>query len=486
MLACLLQSEWNEKMLLLFIMGLAAEGSVGCPKSCICASDLLSCVRKDLKQVPPNLPAASVSLDLSHNGISQLHNNWLFGLPRIHILRLSHNHIRWLPSRAFHNATTLQHLDLSFNYLQGIQEELFEHLNNLEELLLYKNSITRVDYGAFIHLSNIQKIYLSWNNLTNFSFNAMQNFTNPNLRTLDLSSNQFLKLPVEEVSSLPAFIKNGLYLHNNPLTCHCSLFALFIHWDHRGFSSVVDFYKQHTCRYMGRPNVVVQILQAQKGLDNCSVERLYRLPEAGLRVLVGKHVMITCNTSLPLDNTTYMWITPTYDFIMPPGNSNQSLRIHQNGSLEISKAQTWNSGIYVCIAVNRRLSYNSTHEVNVSVHYPKHDAESFNTGITTLLGCVVSLVLVFIYLYMTPCRCFPCCIKPPQPPSPPHESSGQSTLCGTPPATEVPNNRKASRHVVFLEPIKERRWEKKAKVLQLKIDSDSSSSVFSDSPIVYT
>ncbi|XP_063282617.1 amphoterin-induced protein 3-like [Pelobates fuscus] len=483
------QKEWAEKLLLIFILGLLDKRStsVGCPSSCICASDLLSCVRKGLHHVPANLPATSSSLDFSHNNISHLYNNWLLGLPRLHILRLSNNHIKRLPPHAFHNASKLRHLDLSSNFLESIREELFQHLSSLEELLLYKNSIKHVDDGAFVHLSSIRKIYLSWNKLTSFSFSSLQNLTNPNLRTLDLSSNHFLKLPVEEVSSLPAFIKNGLYLHNNPLTCHCSLFALFTHWDHRHFSSVVDFSREYTCRYMGHPRAVVHILQTQKGFDNCSMDTMHGFPDTGVRVLVGKHLMVTCNSSFSQENTTYLWITPTYDFIFPPGNNNQSIKIHPNGSLEINKAQTWNSGIYLCIAVNRRLSYNFTHEVNVTVHYPKHDGESFNTGLTTLLGCVVTLVLVFIYLYMTPCRCFLCCSRPLQTPSPPQESSAQSSiLCGTPPATDGPINRKAgiSRHVVFLEPIKEGGAEKKPKFLQLKSGSDSS--VFSDSPIVST
>uniref|UniRef100_A0A8C5R7T5 Adhesion molecule with Ig like domain 3 n=1 Tax=Leptobrachium leishanense TaxID=445787 RepID=A0A8C5R7T5_9ANUR len=476
-------------MRLVFMLGILAKSTEGCPPSCVCASDLLSCVRKGLQHPPANLPPTLTSLDLSHNNISHLYDNWLLGLPRLDILRLSHNQIRRLPPGTFHNATSLKHLDLSSNFLESIHEELFHQLSGLEELLLYKNSIKHVDDGAFAGLSNIRKIYLSWNKLTKFSFSSFQNLTNPHLRTLDLSSNHFLKLPVEEVSSLPAFIKNGLYLHNNPLICHCSLFALFAHWDHRHFSSVVDFSREYTCRYMGHKRAVVRILQTQNGFDNCSVDALHGFPEAGVRVLVGKHLMVACNTTLPQENTTYLWITPTYDFIFPPGNDNQSLKIHPNGSLEIHRVQTWNSGVYLCIALNRRLSYNFTHEVNVTVHYPKHDGESFNTGLTTLLGCVVTLLVVFIYLYMTPCRCFYCCSKPPQTPSPPQESSAQSSiLCGTPPAADGPNGRKAGigRHVVFLEPIKERNGEKNPKVLQAKSDSDSASSVFSDSPIVPT
>ncbi|KAM3915782.1 amphoterin-induced protein 3 [Leptodactylus fuscus] len=480
--------RWTEiQGTLLLLVGWSLAST--CPSSCLCASDLLSCTRAALTEVPDHLPAISVTLDLSHNSLHTLHGNWLAGVPQLHVLRLNHNELKWLLDGAFENATNLRHLDLSSNRLQSIREGHFHLLVSLEELLLYNNYITQVDEASFTRLSNIRKIYLSWNNLTTFSFSSMHNLTHPNLRTLDLSANKFMELPVDDMSAVPAFIKNGLYLHNNPLTCGCALYTLFLQWKQRGFSSVLDFWREHTCLYMGKPRAVVRILESLNGLDNCSSGPGQELADPGLKVLVGRRLLVSCNTSLPKENTTYLWISPAYDFIFPPGTSNQSFRIHPNGSLEIHRAQPWNSGVYLCIAVNRRLSYNTTHEVNVTVHYPKHEVESFNTGLTTLLGCVVSLVLVFIYLYMTPCQCFRCCRKPPQTPSPPQESSAQSSiLCGTPPVSEGPNSRKvgASRHVVFLEPIKEGRTEKNPKILQLRSDSDSASSVFSDCPIVQT
>ncbi|CAJ0947631.1 unnamed protein product [Ranitomeya imitator] len=478
---------WTLILVTLLLRGSSASG---CPSACICASDLLSCSSSALTQVPDNLPPLSVTVDLSHNSLRFLPSNWLSGVPYLLVLRLNHNELKRLPVGSLHNASTLRHLDLSSNKLQSIHRAAFHLLPSLEELLLYNNHIAQVEEAAFTRLRNIQKIYLSWNHLSSFSFSSIHNLTLPNLRTLDLSSNRFPELPLEEISALPAFIKNGLYLHNNPLTCSCALYALFTSWRQRGFLSILHFSREHTCLYMGNPRAVVRTLEAQNGLVNCSTGPGQDVAEPGLKVLVGRRLLVTCNTSLPQENTTYLWISPAYDFILPPGTSNQSFRIHPNGSLEIQRAQPWHSGVYLCIAVNKRLSYNATHEVNVTIHYPKHAAESFNTGLTTLLGCVVSLVLVFIYLYMTPCRCFRFCnSKPPQTPSPPQESSAQSSiLCGTPPVCEGPNSRKvgASRHVVFLEPIKEGRPEKNPKMLQLRSDSDSASSVFSDCLIVQT
>ncbi|XP_078517335.1 amphoterin-induced protein 3 [Lissotriton helveticus] len=490
--------KWLGKLLFLELFARSSPaGAHGCPAACICASVLLSCANQNLQEVPAALPPMAASLDLSHNNLSHLHNHWLATLPRLQALRISHNRIERLTARVFHNATLLRHLDLSSNLLVAIKEHFFEHLVNLEELLLYNNKLTQVDSRAFVHLSSIQKIYLSRNLIESFSFSYLHNLSNPQLRTLDLSSNYFLTLPIDEVTSLPVYIKNGLYLHNNPLTCDCTLYNMFLHWHKRGFSSVLDFQEEHTCLYLGKARAVVKFLTHYSSLENCSLT-YGSLSEVHLKAGVGNSLLIDCNTTLQEQYTTYLWISPSYEFLTYPGNSNQSLKIYSNGSLEIRSAQPWDSGIYLCIALNKRLHQNSTYEVNVTVHFPRFDGEPFNTGLTTLLGCVVTLVLILMYLFLTPCRCFCCCRKSATP-TPPHECSAQSSiLSSTPPTTDGPNRKSSStKHVVFLEPIKEVQNgkinlgasdefndAKNPKILQLKSDSDSISSVFSDTPFV--
>ncbi|RXM97856.1 Amphoterin-induced protein 3 [Acipenser ruthenus] len=147
---------------------------------------------------------------------------------------------------------------------------------------------------------------------------------------------------------------------------------------------------------------------------------------------------------------------------------------------------------FVCIALNHRLLLNETREVNVTVLTRHYEEESFNTGLTTLFGCLVTLVLILMYLFLTPCRCW--CRKQPTP-SPANECSAQSSiLTTTPPATTEGPGRKASttKHVVFLEPIKEVQngrlrvvlGRDHPKIQQLKSDTDSITSVLSDAPIV--
>ncbi|XP_067417346.1 amphoterin-induced protein 3 [Emydura macquarii macquarii] len=499
---------WRRLGTLLLLLELGAPGPLfsspavprRCPLVCICTSDLLSCAKQGLQQVPDPLPATAASLDLSHNALVQLHSRWLATLPRLQALRLSHNHIADLSPRAFHNATRLRHLDLSSNALRAVKQHYFEALLGLEELLLYNNRILQVDEKAFLPLRSLQKVYLSWNNLTQFPFSSMQGLSHPNLTTLDLSTNNLRSIPVEEVAALPAYVRNGLYLHNNPVHCDCSLYQLFKQWQQRHLSSVQDFLEEHTCTaFDNMAHALVRFLKYNKIFENCSSSQgAPGAPEVHAAALVGETLLISCNTSARDPSATYMWISPRNEPLMPPGNGNRTLEVYRNGSLKITAAKPWHSGVYLCMAIGKHHQLNKMHEINVTIHYPKLEGESFNTGLTTLLGCVVSLVLVLMYLYLTPCRCFQCCKKPAAP-STPHECSAQSSILSTtPPATDGPSRKiSTNKHVVFLEPIKEVQNGKirlaasedfpdaqNPKLLQLKTDSESISSVFSDTPIM--
>ncbi|NXY53340.1 AMGO3 protein, partial [Callaeas wilsoni] len=492
------------KLLLLLLQLRAPRASPQphrCPAACICTSDLLSCSRQMLHRVPQALPPTTITLDLSHNALTQLHDRWLAALPHLEALHISHNQIRDLSPRAFLNASFLRHLDMSSNHLQAVETHYFEALVSLEELLLYNNHITRVDENAFAKLSGLRKVYLSWNNLTTFPFHAVQGLGIYNLRTLDLSSNSLSSIPVEVLAALPENIGNGLYLHNNPIRCSCPLYLMLQRWNQRGFSSVKDFFEDHTCKVSDNvPRSLIKFLEHSHMFENCSAgaEDAHLLH---LEATVGQPILLTCNTSntsLPHAATTYMWITPHHEPIKHPGNSNRSLEVYRNGSLRIAIARPWLSGVYVGLAMNSPYNFSRLCEFNVTVLYPKPAGETFSTGLTTLLGCIVSLVLVIIYLYLTPCRCLGCCKKP-APLSPPQECSAQSSILSTtPPATDGPNRKaSANKHVVFLEPIRETQNgkirlalgedfpdPKHPKVLQLKSDSESISSVFSDTPIV--
>lgn len=432
---------------------------------CLCASDILSCTALGLEQVPGEMPVSAVTLDLSHNRIDQLKGGAFEGLTRLETLRLAHNQLTTIHQGAFQNTsgTLLRHLDLSSNQLHVLEQHYFQELPGLEELLLFNNRIAQVEGRALAGLGNLHKVYLSHNRLTHFPFFTIQEHSHPQLTMLDLSSNRLLKLPLEDITNLPVPVQRGLYLHNNSLECECSMYGLFKRWEQRGYASVKYFRQEHTCRVYGIPEGTVRFFQHSRFFDKCDLAamNLFKTQESSVSVSEGKALLLHCVTTFTSQSLTFFWMTPSQEYVVPPGN-NGSLKMFANGSLEIMAAHDEDAGFYWCMAKDQHQQRNETTEVNVTVvsASPTSEShESFNTGFTTLLGCVVSLVLVLMYLYLTPCRCPPC-PKAPNPATPTEVGAGSaqsSILTPTPPATTEGPGRKVStnKHVVFLEPIRE-------------------------------
>ncbi|XP_072239168.1 amphoterin-induced protein 3 [Leuresthes tenuis] len=471
---------------------------------CLCASDILSCTALGLDRVPRDLPASAATLDLSHNWIGELKAGSFEGLTRLETLRLAQNQLTTIEPGAFRNSsgTLLRHLDLSSNQLQALKQHYFQELPGLEELLLFNNRIVHVEGTALVGLVNLHKAYLSHNRLTDFPFFTIQKHSHPHLSMLDLSSNRLPKLPLEDITNLPLAVQEGLYLHNNSLVCECSMYGLFRFWERRGFAPVRFFRQEHVCLVYGIQRGTVRFFLHSRYFEKCNMTAMNGLLEEqyprSVSVRAGEALTLHCVTPLTGRSATFFWVSPNTEYVAPPGN-NGSLKMFTNGSLEIVAAREQDSGIYLCMAQD--LERKETWEVNVTVvlQHDGEDHEPFNTGFTTLLGCVVSLVLVLMYLYLTPCRCPPCPkAQPAATATASHgnevgTSSAQSSiLTPTPPTTTEGPGRKVStnKHVVFLEPIKEQQNGKLRAGLPLGAeqpqrarDTDSFVSVFSDTPI---
>lgn len=377
---------------------------------CVFAADLSSCTNQSLDGVPWTPPASTVHLDLSHNLLTRLEAGDLAGLRRLETLRLSHNRIAAIQPGAFSNASgsLLRHLDLSSNRLQALERHFFEELPGLEELLLFDNRIAAVDQKALEGLGNLRKAYLSHNRLTDFPFFTLSRDSHPHLALLDLSSNRLPHLPVDDVIGLPSALQRGLYLHNNSLLCDCPMYHLFRYWEQRRFDSVSLFRTDFVCLLYGMPRVAVRFLLHRRYFNRCNLSGA-ALKEQDESVVVqeGAWLILHCITPLTGRSVSFCWRTPGGEYVEPPGN-NGSLRMFANGSLTVAAVREQDAGTYTCVALDRLRGRNETWEVNVTLALERGgDGETFNTGYTTLLGCVVSLVLVLMYLYLTPCRCPP-------------------------------------------------------------------------------
>ncbi|XP_028850579.1 amphoterin-induced protein 1-like [Denticeps clupeoides] len=476
---------WDLCVLLFLVRFSASQGSaLNCHKTCICASNIVSCSRMNLSAAPTALPPYTAVLDLSFNEIARLRAEWTpVKMPKLHSLLLSHNGLHFLSSEAFVHVTNLRYLDLSSNGLRQLDEFIFEPLARLEVLLLYHNHISQIDRSAFAGLNSLQKLYLSQNQVSRFPLELVKDKNRlEKLSLLDVSSNRVKVLPVQELQELPAWMKNGIYFHGNPLLCDCALYSLLAHWYIRRLNSAFDFKDDYTCVLPGTEKRTVDAFELNVHL-NCSTFK-----EEDEEAYLDQKLILSCDTKHR--DMTKTWVLPGNVALSP--DSNRSAVLLQDGKLQISPVRAEDSGVYTCFAVSD--AFNETLYVVVKVHNFTLSGmgDTLNTAYTTLVGCLASVVLVLIYLYLTPCRCF-CCPGRGKGKNPHEDSIHSSMLSATPTHEDLASKAELNRHVAFIDPkdlqsqngkFNPSGEEEQGKGPRKKSVAESISSVFSDTPIV--
>ncbi|XP_068589697.1 amphoterin-induced protein 1 [Cebidichthys violaceus] len=427
-------------MALLWLPG-AAASTLNCHKTCICASNIVSCSKMNLTTIPTSLPLYTAVLDLSYNEIERLRSEWTpIKLLKLHNLLLSHNGLHFLSSEAFQHVKHLRYLDLSSNNLQLLDEFIFEPLVNLEVLLLYNNQVSQIDRSAFLSTINLQKLYLSQNQISRFPVELVKEKSRlEKLSLLDVSSNKIKMLPIDELQVLPAWLKNGLYFHNNPLLCHCDLYTLLAHWYIRKLNSAVDFKDDYTCILPGPQKNQVAVFDLSGDIMNCSTFK-----EAGEEAFLDQRLILGCDTKRR--GMLKTWMMPGN--VVVTAGSNQTAKVLKDGNLQINPVRTEDSGTYTCFAMSE--SFNETIYVVLKVHnFTMHGgSETLNTAYTTLVGCLASVVLVLMYLYLTPCRC---CCCPNKGKARGDDSIHSSMLSVTPTHEDPTLKTELNRHVAFID-----------------------------------
>lgn len=354
----------------------------------------------NLTQIPTELPTFTAVLDLSFNFISRLKADWTpYRLGRLHTLQLSHNGLHFLSTEAFTYVTRLRLLDLSSNSLKQLDEFIFQPLEHLEVLLLYNNRITQIDRSAFAGLMSLQKLYISNNQASRFPLELVKERSRlETLKLLDMSGNKIKNLPLHELQELPAWIKNSLYFHRNPVPCSCELYDLVARWYSMELSSATDYKMEHTCVLPGSAKEKMAVMDLNKVYLNCS-----EVSVSNRESFLEKFLVLDCDTRQR--NVVKNWALPGNVPLSPAHKT--ALMLH-DGSLQIGPLTAEDSGVYTCYATGE--AFNETLYVTVAVYNGTLSGglENLKTAYTTLVGCLISVVMVFIYLYLTPCRC-PCC-----------------------------------------------------------------------------
>lgn len=351
---------------------------------------------------PPDLPGYATRLDLSHNELTVLSVNWTSRhLDRLTTLVLSRNCINRIEVNAFAATPRLLHLDLSSNQLTALNSSVFAGLKHLRELLLFGNQVAQVNPGAFAGLRSLQRLYLSSNRLVDFPLGLYWEPGGPrNLTVLDVSHNRLSVVPVQNLLSLSRQ-QGDVYMQGNPLVCDCALLALLQYWTWKQYRPLVDLRGETPCGGDSVPECSLHVAPAPPSEAQAYQAELHQR----LRVLCP---------GLASPAPVVFWVTPRTVVNSSTRDPNSRILVSPDGTLEIQSALAEDGGVYACVTARGRL-YGPAEplEVRVTVGNSsaandkarRSSAEHFNTAFTTLASCMASIVLVLLYLYLTPCRC---------------------------------------------------------------------------------
>ena len=184
-----------------------------CPEDCVCSGDTqVACQRLGLQRIPPSLPQAVTTLDLTDNAIRRITVESLVPIRGVVNLKLKQNQIEIIEEGAFHVTDALQTLDISSNRLHTVHQGTFSGAQNLLNLNLSDNQLSQID-GAFAEMSKLTRLELQNNHirrLTQFTFRDLVS-----LRHLVLSGNQISHIGRRAFTNLEKLMY--LVIKNNPL-----------------------------------------------------------------------------------------------------------------------------------------------------------------------------------------------------------------------------------------------------------------------------
>ncbi|XP_014217165.1 chaoptin-like isoform X2 [Copidosoma floridanum] len=141
-------------------------------------------------------------LDFSYNNITEIMRFYFkpveYSLTHLY---LSHNDLSNVTQAVFGNMPHLQWLDLSWNDIMEIDFDCFRETKNLQVLTFSHNNIMDIPAESLKSLKKLRIVDLSYNRLRSLADNL---FMDASIEYLDLSHNQFMRLPIKTMSMTAA------------------------------------------------------------------------------------------------------------------------------------------------------------------------------------------------------------------------------------------------------------------------------------------
>lgn len=138
-------------------------------------------------------------IDLSHCNMDNIE---LEGFPALMTAILKGNMIRQLTRESFVNTKMLERLDLSENSVNSIDVNAFKKLKHLKNLDLSINMVPRIERDTFKDNELLTKLDLSRNAISRFN-----RITAPSLTHLNMSFCQIMSIDPDAISGLPELVQ---------------------------------------------------------------------------------------------------------------------------------------------------------------------------------------------------------------------------------------------------------------------------------------
>ena len=169
--------------------------------------------RGELIEVPSDIPAQAVEVDLVLNQIEVIKENSFSHLSKCEELNLWSNKIHTIEVGAWYGLVSLKTLFLSRNEIKVLKKDSFSHLSVCETLRVLNNKIHTIESGAWNGLVSLKTLFLNSNEIKvlkkdsfnylsacehlDFTYNKIHTIESEtwnglsSLRELDLRGNQF-------------------------------------------------------------------------------------------------------------------------------------------------------------------------------------------------------------------------------------------------------------------------------------------------------